>query len=380
MNEPSNPNGLENFLDFHLGIDTTLGLLVQYPNKDTSLALDQVYRKGSIIGNAMSTSGTGRGNLEDFIGFISQTLNSNDFKGKKILEIGCGNGSLLNYLHAKGAEVIGIEPGIENIGHTDYPFLILNDYFPSKQIVDKYDIILSYGVLEHVENPEQCLLDHRAFLKDDGVIIFSVPNAEDYILSGDISIFVHEHWSYFDSIAIENLLKKCCLEKILLGHGFSKNTIFVGAKFCKTNKPTEFFNPKIERFTNLPLKLDYTQKKLHEWAESASCDFQNIGIYCPGRIINYTTALKNLQDKSKLRFFDDDKNFHEKYYPPYAIAIENFYDLKEKSIEQMLIASRSFGSLIKKKLLKENILSNCNIQLLSDLIAMETDSHENIID
>jgi len=108
-------------------------------------------------------------------------------KNKKILEIGAGDGinfvafkkeyTILNTnyyvveLDEKSTEVCR-ERGINNI---------INNFF-NKQILDKintkFDVILCFEVLEHQINPKEFLDTCFELLKEDGLIIITVPNRE----------------------------------------------------------------------------------------------------------------------------------------------------------------------------------------------------------
>lgn len=99
-----------------------------------------------------------------------------------ILDIGCGTGELLNYFKNKGWKASGIEPAfeprkfaIENYGLEIFEESSL-DYIPEKS----FDVITLWHVLEHVPNLHNRILQIKRLLKDDGVILFALPNHESY--------------------------------------------------------------------------------------------------------------------------------------------------------------------------------------------------------
>jgi SAM-dependent methyltransferase len=101
-------------------------------------------------------------------------------KGEKVLEIGCGNGVLLEKLQNKGKKVLGIEPNSDliDISKKNNPNLNIKQGFAedlNRLIDDKFDVILMIDVLEHIENDEALLDDLSKFLNDGGEIIFVVP-------------------------------------------------------------------------------------------------------------------------------------------------------------------------------------------------------------
>jgi 2-polyprenyl-3-methyl-5-hydroxy-6-metoxy-1,4-benzoquinol methylase len=78
-----------------------------------------------------------------------------DWEGKKVLEIGCGEGDLCALLNMAGAKVYGIDCSGRKIDIADkhYPCLLFeeNDY----KYITKYsaDIVVMQGVLEHLNTP-----------------------------------------------------------------------------------------------------------------------------------------------------------------------------------------------------------------------------------
>ena len=76
-------------------------------------------------------------------------------KGVKILEIGCGNGSLLKYLTDAGADAHGISISKEQVKLCREQGLnvdLLNFFEMGKDYYEKYDSIICSGVIEHLPN------------------------------------------------------------------------------------------------------------------------------------------------------------------------------------------------------------------------------------
>lgn len=109
--------------------------------------------------------------------------------GSKILEFGCSNGQLAEYVKTnKGCSVFGIDIS-ETAVDAAMPHLIggfvaniERDDWQSRLGDEKFDILLFSDVLEHLTNPVKVLRDALKFLKYDGRVLFSVPN----IAHGDV--------------------------------------------------------------------------------------------------------------------------------------------------------------------------------------------------
>ena len=58
----------------------------------------------------------------------------------------------------------------------NYKANIFHRDFFSKEKIDKYDILTSFGVFEHFENIENSIAHTKHYLKDNGIILTVIPN------------------------------------------------------------------------------------------------------------------------------------------------------------------------------------------------------------
>lgn len=107
-----------------------------------------------------------------------------NLQGKRILDIGCGNGVYSIEMAKYASSVIGIDINPDAIRqalsnkesqHVDNINFYCSDVgeFEHKE---KFDIITMIEVLEHIPDDKEMLLYLRRFLKDDGELILFVPN------------------------------------------------------------------------------------------------------------------------------------------------------------------------------------------------------------
>jgi SAM-dependent methyltransferase len=99
--------------------------------------------------------------------------------GKRILEIGCGDGKLLSLLKAAN-EVYGIDAsgsGVEKCAAKGIQVLCLDaGSVPLPFPNDHFDFVIILETLEHMMNPYYALLEIRRVLKENAKLICSVPN------------------------------------------------------------------------------------------------------------------------------------------------------------------------------------------------------------
>lgn len=98
--------------------------------------------------------------------------------GARVLEIGCGDGSLAAALADRGCEVVGIEPeggardrararGIEVIG---------GEVEDADFAESSFDAVVAWHSLEHLERPDLALGRTHSWLRPGGALIAGVPN------------------------------------------------------------------------------------------------------------------------------------------------------------------------------------------------------------
>jgi SAM-dependent methyltransferase len=101
------------------------------------------------------------------------------FRGKKVLDVGCGNGFVLSRYARAGAEVYGVditETGID-LCRKRFGFMGLQGDFRvanAEQLTfpdATFDCVSSVGVLHHIPNPERGFAEIRRVLKPGGLFV-----------------------------------------------------------------------------------------------------------------------------------------------------------------------------------------------------------------
>ena len=106
-----------------------------------------------------------------------------DTRGKRILEIGCGEGSLLQMLSDRN-EVYGVdisESGVEKTRRKGIPCEHVDASNETLPYTDGFfDVVITLETIEHVENPHRMLWEIKRVLKENGMLLISIPGEEVY--------------------------------------------------------------------------------------------------------------------------------------------------------------------------------------------------------
>ena len=120
-------------------------------------------------------------------------------KNKKVLDIGCNDGSLLKIFRENGANIFGIEPTnaaneakkvTKNI-FQDYLSVELANHIVSNY--DKPDIITFTNVFAHIENLGEVIVALKILMKKDTVLIIENHYLLSILKSNQFDTFYHEH-------------------------------------------------------------------------------------------------------------------------------------------------------------------------------------------
>jgi len=109
-------------------------------------------------------------------------------KDQSVLEVGCATGYFLNQCTKKGATATGLELNQKAANEAiskglDVQLSMLGEHIKDNK--NKYDIICSFQVLEHITDVESYFSDALKCLKPGGKIILGVPNNNPYIFKHD---------------------------------------------------------------------------------------------------------------------------------------------------------------------------------------------------
>jgi len=123
-----------------------------------------------------------------------------DLRGRRVAEVGCGDGNYLALLSEMGADAVGIEPSarFRDVA-TDAGHQVFLGYVTAAEPVPEgpYDAFATRQVLEHVPDPNDFLTGIRRSLTDDGVGLVEVPSLEQALERARFFDFFPDHVNYW---------------------------------------------------------------------------------------------------------------------------------------------------------------------------------------
>lgn len=131
-----------------------------------------------------------------------------------LLEIGAGYGFFCEEMHNRKffehiSAVEATHALADRLAHGNIE--VFNDLFENIRFRKKFDVVVSFEVIEHIADPLLHLKRVHDVLEDNGLLILSFPNCDgfDIAMLGKSSDSIdHEHLNYFNAASITKMLKK----------------------------------------------------------------------------------------------------------------------------------------------------------------------------
>lgn len=156
------------------------------------------------------SSGTTNTLQKYFKWFSDFVIEQSDCKIKTVLDIGCNDGTQLDYFKQLGIATYGIDPAENQVEISKMKGHNVLCSFVDKNFIShwpKFSCIIAQNVFAHNSDPYQFLLKCSEMLEDDGVLYIQTSQA-DMILKNEFDTIYHEHISFFSINSMNILLNR----------------------------------------------------------------------------------------------------------------------------------------------------------------------------
>lgn len=273
-------------------------------------------------------------------------------QARRIIEIGCGEGKLLERIRSKfpGKEIMGFDGSRRAAelgaakGLDIRQKLLLGD-----EPLPESDVFILINVIEHIEDIPALLAQLRSSLRAGGRIIFCLP-VQDY---GGYDIFFAEHVWHFTANHVGYVLSNNRL-KVLhsetdhpVNHGIG---LFIceAADSIATAPPCE--NQSRVQLEHLRFWED-AFRRIDSWLEEKN--FASIAVFGGGEVFTLFTAFTSLGDRNIVACIDDTK---EEGAKKHGVPVHKTEWLSENKVDALLLAvNRKYYDLIMEKVRPFNL-------------------------
>jgi len=299
-------------------------------------------------------------------------------KSDQILEIGSNDGYFIDKLKKKNYNnIYGVEPSNDVFEQSKKKkHNVINNFFSHKivkqkfKLKNKFDLIYSRQVLEHITDLKTFFEEISKSLKDKGYLMLEVPDHDMNYENFDYS-FWEEHVNYFNKDTLEILLKKYGYR--IIHH---ETTLFSGKAIIVFAQKIKKISFRIQSKNEKKLenyKINFT-KFVNEFKKFLKKFKKDIYIYGCG---NRSCNIVNLLDLSNYisGFIDDNKKKQNKFVPGSNLKIFSPKDIDlKKCIILLGVNSENENSILNK------IKNNNNIYSILPPSRLLPDFWQNLID
>lgn len=113
-------------------------------------------------------------------------LDQNLKSGMHLLDFGCGSGEFVEFCGQQGVISTGFEPGeaYSTYAREQMGLNVVTGAYQDLNFDEKFDVITSFHVFEHLVDPLNAIEKMKTWLKPDGKIFIEVPNTNHILIKG----------------------------------------------------------------------------------------------------------------------------------------------------------------------------------------------------
>ena len=268
-------------------------------------------------------------------------------KESKILFISEFDNIIFNYFKKKNGKKIRILKNSDLKIKKKNPSQFLVQHQINKLNLNKikkkyglFDLIISCRVLEHSYNIYKFVHKLKKLLKDNGKMIFEVPDSRKSLSQGDVGMLWEEHSVYLTKRSIKMAFGNLGLsvKKIIKYNYPQEDALAIFLEKCRLQKSKiKNLNEELKIGKEFIKKLNKTKAKIGKDIIKLSNGSKNTVIFGAG---HRTSIFINILNISKYIFgvIDDDKNKTGLYIPGTKIKIQNSKIINNKNINLCLLS------------------------------------------
>lgn len=169
--------------------------------------------------NYLYVSGTAKTQLEYFDWFANYVIENVEYitgsKPKCVLDIGCNDGSQLDFFKEKGIETYGVDPAENLFEISSKKHKVICNYFNETTFPDLtyFSAIVCQNAFAHNYNPLQFLQNVKKVMGKSSLLYITTSQA-DMILNGEFDTIYHEHISFYNTKSMKSLCERAGLNLI----------------------------------------------------------------------------------------------------------------------------------------------------------------------
>ena len=259
-------------------------------------------------------------------------------KNKKIIELGCGKGSMLDIIREAGMNSYGLEYSKKSVSFARKHKRNVIQGFLTEMNKIKYgpfDGFVCFNFLEHIPNPKLFISKIYSNLNENALGLVTVPNLKYLIKTRSFYEFVPDHLSYFTKQTLKFAFESNRFQVLSIKYINNKNDILIIVK--KFKRKIKKINLKVSK---LDFEKDYQEvekliTQLRKITNIYIKDKKKIAVWGAG---HRTLALLALSKLKEIEYIVDSAVFKQgKYSPINHTKIVSPEFLKKNKVDLLIV-------------------------------------------
>ena len=207
----------------------------------------------------------------------------NTLQNLKVLDVGCNDGSLLNFFKEKGSLTFGVEPTKASMDASKQGHKIYNQFFDEKLVENivkqegLFDVVVFTNVFAHIDDLKNLLLNTKKVLKKDGLLIIENHYLGSVLKGNQFDTFYHEHPRTYSALSFTHIAKKLGLKltdlKFTSRYGGNIRVFISNQENNDQDYLDKIINDEKKNFKNLFRKIN---KYISNWKVEINYKLKNI--------------------------------------------------------------------------------------------------------
>jgi len=226
-------------------------LAVQLCTDCFHLQLTHAVDPGLIYKNYLYVSGTSNTQQEYMKWFADFAIEYFQHKPSSVLDIGCNDGTQLNYFKALGVKTYGIDPAENLLPLSSKQHTILCDFFntDSAQLFsstyDKVDCVVAQNSFAHNPDPLSYLLNLKKIMNPEGLFFIQTSQA-NMVINNEFDTIYHEHVNFYNINSMKALCSRAGFNLIDV-----QKTSIHGTSYVFVLSPSKRMPARIQNFIDM---------------------------------------------------------------------------------------------------------------------------------
>jgi 2-polyprenyl-3-methyl-5-hydroxy-6-metoxy-1,4-benzoquinol methylase len=318
------------------------------------------------------TSTTMHSHCQHFAKYVKDTIGEND-KPLSVLDIGCNDGTQLDYFKELGFITYGVDPAQNLFERSSKNHTVWCDYFCDEFIEEtvlspdgdpiKFDVITAQNVFAHGPEPLK-FLENAKHAMHDNTLLFIQTSQAFMIRNNEFDTIYHEHISFFNVKSMNELCKRAGLHLLDVQYMPIHGTSYVFVISKNPEIRDSFLEDKIEQLIMIEEKAGvYDEATYERYAKRCDeivtqlkyeTDYVQQGII-GWNVVGYGAAAKGMTllnySKIKLDFIVDDNPLKQgRFTPGMSVPIVSIDHIDNLDTTLFVPLAWNFFDEIRKKI------------------------------